>query len=313
MSSFKIIKKQKQSQKQVPSKQALPFRATSDVNHCSDPILHLQRTIGNQAVQRILRSRSGEPKVGLADTSTMEGRRRLVHGILSTRSMESSAIINRQKTGSDETSGNPQGSGNKPKDLKQISKDLCINETTDDTKARCQFSSAQLNMVRIIKEHALRTCTRSIAAINMPGNEDQVKRIARDYFNIHIKLTERTKRKFIGAIKAVADKLGNSAIECGTCQDKHCNSGAIAHVDEARTFLVVCPQFFNGEINKAYLTPRILIHEAGHLAQLDENTNLREEFYCFQGATKEEKCPVPDALHNVDAWSHFIEELAYTI
>lgn len=311
MKSF--ARKQKQSQKQVPLKLVLPFTATSAVHHCSDPILHLQRTIGNQAVQRMLRSRAGDLKAGLTDTSTMEGRRRLVHGILSTRLIGASAIINRQKTGPDETSGNQQGSGNKPKDLKQISKDLCVNESIDDTKAHCQFSSAQLNMVRIVKEHALRTCTRSIAAINMPGNEGQVKRIARDYFSIHIRLTERTKRKFISAIKAVADKLGNSAIECGTCQDRHCNSGAIAHVDEARTFLVVCPQFFNGEINKVYLTPRILIHEAAHLAQLDENTNLREEFYCFQGATKEEKCPVPDALHNVDAWSHFIEELAYTI
>jgi hypothetical protein len=38
------------------------------------------------------------------------------------------------------------------------------------------------------------------------------------------------------------------------------------------------------------------------------------EFYCSQAATKDEKCPVPDdALRNVGAWSHFIEELAFTL
>jgi hypothetical protein len=66
-------------------------------------------------------------------------------------------------------------------------------------------------------------------------------------------------------------------------------------------------------LNKVYLTPRFLIHEAAHLANLDESSTIREEFYCHQGATKEAKCPVVDAIHNVDAWSHFIEELAYTI
>jgi hypothetical protein len=233
---------------------------------------------------------------------------------LSTRSIgESPAVVSRQKTSPDETSGNQPGSDNKPKDRKQISKDLCINEPIDDTKARCQFSSGQLNMVRIIKEHSLRTCARAIAAINMPGNEGEVIKIAKDYFHLDIKLSEKTKRTFINAIKAVSDKLEHTAIICGTCQDEHCNGGAIAHVDEARTFLVLCPLFFNSEINKVYLTPRFLIHEAGHLARLDENASLREEFYCYQGATKEEKCPVVDAIHNVDAWSHFIEELASTI
>jgi hypothetical protein len=233
---------------------------------------------------------------------------------LSTRSIgKLPAVVSRQKTSPDETSGNQRGSESKPKDQKQISKDLCINEPIDDTKARCQFSSGQLNMVRIIKEYALRTCTRSIAAINMPGNEGEVIKIAKDYFNLDIKFSEKTKRTFINVIKAVSDKLEHSAIECGTCQDENCNRGAIAHADEARTSLVLCPQFFHSEINKVYLTPRFLIHEAGHLAGLDENASFREEFYCYQGATKEEKCPVVDAIHNVDAWSHFIEELAYTI
>ncbi|HWO03106.1 MAG TPA: DUF4157 domain-containing protein [Blastocatellia bacterium] len=240
--------------------------------------------------------------------------RALEEADLSTRSIaESPAVVSRKEAGPDETSGSERGSGNKPKDLKQISKDLCVNQPIDDTKAECQFSSAQLNMVRLIKEHALRTCTKSMAAINMHGNEGEVIRIAKDYFNVTIKLSAKTKRTLLNIIKTVSDKLEHSAIVCGTCQDKHCNGGAIAHVDEARTFLVLCPRFFNSELHKTYLTPRYLIHEAGHLAGIDKNTSLREEFYCDQGATKEEKCPVLDAIHNVDAWSHFIEELAYTI
>jgi hypothetical protein len=147
----------------------------------------------------------------------------------------------------------------------------------------------------------------------MPGNEERVKEIARDYFSIRIRLTDKTKQTFINAIKAVADRLEHSPIECGTCQDEYCNRGAIAHVDEARTLIVLCPQFFNSEIHKVELTPRYLIHEAAHLARLDEGASIREEFYCSMGATKEEKCPVVDAIHNVDAWSHFIEELAFTI
>ncbi len=231
---------------------------------------------------------------------------------LSTRSIgESPAVISRQKTSPDKTSGNQRGSENKTRDLKQILKDPCFGEPIDDTKARCQFSSGQLNMVRIIKEHALRTCARAIAAINMPGNEGEVIRIAKDYFHLNIKLSEKTKRTFINAIKAVSDKLEHSAIECGTCQDENCNRGLIAFA-EARTFLVLCPPFFHSEINKVYLTPRFLIHEAGHLAGL--NARTRDELYCTDlPATEEDKCPVVDAIHNVDAWSHFIEELAYTI
>lgn len=220
--------------------------------------------------------------------------------------------FSRISNSSSATPGDQRGPETKPLGEKE-KKALCINEPVDEAKARCQFTGSQLNMVSIIKDHALRTCTRSIAAVNMPGNEREVVKIAKDYFSLDIKLSEKTRNTLVGSIKNVRDKLEHSAIECGTCQDQRCNDGAIAHVDEARTFLTLCPQFFNSQLNKPYLTPRFMIHEAAHLAKLDADSNLREEFYCHQGATAEEKCPVVDAIHNVDAWSHFIEELAYTI
>jgi hypothetical protein len=164
--------------------------------------------------------------------------------------------------------------------------------------------------VRIVKEHAVRKCASAIRAINMPGNEDAVREIAEDYFHLNVKLTEKTKRTFIKSIKAVSDKLEHPIIECGTCQDEGCNRGFVAYAAE-KTSLVLCPPFFAGEINPVSSTPRFLIHEAGHLAGL--NTPTRDELYCSQEATREDKCPVVDAIHNVDAWSHFIEELSYTI
>jgi hypothetical protein len=149
----------------------------------------------------------------------------------------------------------------------------------------------------------------------MPGNEDEVIRIAKEYFHLNIKLSEKTKRTLINAIRAVSDKLEHTPIECRTCQDENCNlNNAIAFVDPGRTFLALCPQFFHSEIKKfaVYKTPRFLIHEAGHLAGL--NVHTRDELYCTdRPTTEEDKCPVVDAIHNVDAWSHFIEELAYTI
>jgi hypothetical protein len=81
---------------------------------------------------------------------------------------------------------------------------------------------------------------------------------------------------------------------------------------QCRTSLVLCPPFFMDEIYKVHVTPRYLIHEAGHLAGV--NKPSRDELYCHQGeVTKDDKCPVVDAFHNADAWAHFIEELSYTI
>jgi len=230
---------------------------------------------------------------------------------LSTRPVGlSTAVISRQKTSPEKTPGKQRGAGSKPRDIKKLLKDPCFGELVDDTKAQCQFSSKQSIMIRLVRESALRTCTRAIAAINMPGTEDRVKQIAKDYFHLNIKLSEKTKRALIKTIKAVSDKLKHAAIECRTCHDEGCNRGLIAFV-EARTVLALCPPFFDSEIHKVYSTPRYLIHEAGHLAGV--NTPTRDELYCHQEATKEDKCPVVDAIHNVDAWSHFIEDVASSI
>jgi hypothetical protein len=199
-------------------------------------------------------------------------------------------------------------------DLERAKKDTCVGQPVDAAKASCEFSAKQSQFVRIIRDHALRRCWRAIAAINMPGNDAQVIRAAKDYLGLSIKFSDQTKRALVKKVKGATDKLEQAPIACGTCQDKWCNGGAaIAHVDEAKTHIIVCPQIFNDEINKVYDMPRTLIHEAAHLAGLDQDSTVPVEMYCFEGRTKEEKCPVIDPIHNVDAWSYFIEELSFTI
>ena len=291
---------------------------------CEEEIEHRQ-VAGKEAVQEEELQAMPRPEMEneVARVNTLSGRsyhpaldeavlqKQSAQVRLSTRSVGATpAIISCQETSPEETSGKQRGAGSKPRDIKKLLKDPCFGERVDDTKAQCQFSSKQSIMTRLVEENALRACTGAISAINMPGNEERVKQIAKDYFHLDIKLSEKTKRTLIKTIKAISAKLEHAAIECRTCHDEGCNRGLIAFV-ESRTVLALCPPFFDSEIHKVYLTPRYLIHEAGHLAGV--NTPTRDELYCHQEATKEDKCPVVDAIHNVDAWSHFIEDVASSI
>ncbi len=208
---------------------------------------------------------------------------------LSTRSVGATpAVISRQDTSPEETAGKQRGAGGTPRDIKKLLKDPCFGERVDDTKAHCQFSSKQSIMIRLVKESALRACTGAIAAIGMPGNEERVKQIARDYFHLDIKLSEKTKRTLIKTIKSVSAALEHAAIECRTCHDEGCNRGLIAFV-ESRTVLALCPPFFDSDIHKVYLTPRYLIHEAGHLAGV--NTPTRDEMSLPPGGNEGRQVP----------------------
>lgn len=316
-----FAQRQHQPRHPAPSSSPRSSTATATPHEPRDVIVRLQRAMGNRAVQRMLQTHGEAFREGLIDTAATPDRqlvpydlaRLMERGKAQTGSVrDSPPAIMRQKSGPAKAGDEPKPEST-PVDREKMKKTMCVGEPIDDAQARCQFTAEQSSIVRIVREHAIRRCTGAISAINMPGNEDRVKQLARDYFNLNVKLSEKTKKAFIRGIQAVADKLGQAPIECGNCQDKHCNGNAIAHVDEARTFMVLCPLFFNSDMTKLPLAPRMLIHEAGHLANLDQNTSLNEEFYCFQAATKDEKCPLVDAIHNVDAWSHFIEELAFTI
>jgi hypothetical protein len=59
-----------QSQKPISSSLARPDMTTREPVHRVHPILHSQRAIGNQAVQRILQTAAEEPKAGLNGTAS---------------------------------------------------------------------------------------------------------------------------------------------------------------------------------------------------------------------------------------------------
>ncbi len=65
-----FAQKQNQPQKAVSSSLARSNMATPGSAHCEHPILHLQRTIGNQAVQWMLQTNAEESKAGLATTAS---------------------------------------------------------------------------------------------------------------------------------------------------------------------------------------------------------------------------------------------------
>lgn len=199
-------------------------------------------------------------------------------------------------------------------DRQRAKKDFCVGEAVDAARAQTAFTPAQAQILRVVRQAAVRVCSNAAVAVDMPGNESSVVRIARDYFGVTIRVSGQTRRALVRSIRSVEQALAQAPINAGTCQDEHCNGGAVAHVDEARTMMVLCPRFFNPELHPVAGTVRMLIHEAAHLAKLDANAEKPwMEMYCSEGADKTEKCPVPDAIHNVDAWSHFIDDLSATI
>jgi hypothetical protein len=199
-------------------------------------------------------------------------------------------------------------------DRQRAKKDFCVGETVDAARAQTVFTPAQSQILRVVRQAAVRVCSNAAVAVDMPGNEASVVRVARDYFGVTIRMSARTRRTLARSIRSVERALIEAPIHAGTCQDEHCNGGAVAHVDEARTMIVLCPRFFNPDLHPVATTVRMLIHEAAHLAKLDANAEKPWlETYCSEGASKTERCPVPDAIHNVDAWSHVIDDLAATV
>ena len=65
-----FAQKQNQPQRPVSSSLAQPHTAKPGLHHRSDLILHLQRTIGNQAVQGLLQAHAEELNAGLTGTAS---------------------------------------------------------------------------------------------------------------------------------------------------------------------------------------------------------------------------------------------------
>src|SRR5918999_1312641 len=66
-----FAQKPKATQQTTSAKSTIPGRAHFGQSHEVNPILHLQRTIGNQAVQRMLQTNAEELKAGLTGTASL--------------------------------------------------------------------------------------------------------------------------------------------------------------------------------------------------------------------------------------------------
>jgi hypothetical protein len=67
-----FAQEQNQPQKQLSSSLARSNTALLGPNHHANPLLHLQRTLGNQAVQRMLQTHAEEPEIGSISTAAIQ-------------------------------------------------------------------------------------------------------------------------------------------------------------------------------------------------------------------------------------------------
>ncbi|HVW65075.1 MAG TPA: hypothetical protein VHB01_08670 [Nitrosospira sp.] len=191
-----FTQKQAALRQPLPSSFSRPSPAAVASHEPRDLILRLQRAMGNQTVRRMLGSHAESPwsksagrRLVANDLAQLVGKSDIQGSFLA----KSPATVMRQQSGPANKGDDPRPES-KSADREKLTKALCVNEPIDDAHSRCQFTNEQSSMVRIIKEHALRRCARAISAINMPGNEDQVKKLARDYFNLDVKLSDKLKK-----------------------------------------------------------------------------------------------------------------------
>ena len=117
--------------------------------------------------------------------------------------------------------------------------------------------------------------------------------------------------KHVMMIRNVLDRLVlNKNLVAATCDEKQCNDGfhnAVAVTLDDWSAVLLCPFFF---VQPGRTLATTLLHEAGHMANIDVNFQPGKEQYCRGDDTIEcgNICPITgeDLLENVDAWMRFI-------
>jgi hypothetical protein len=115
-------------------------------------------------------------------------------------------------------------------------------------------------------------------------------------------------------IRRIRDVLGDLHLDgnllAGTCDEPDCNTGtknAVAVTLDDLSAVVLCPFYF---IQPARTLATTLLHEAGHMANIDVNWTPGNERYCRGDDTVDctNICPLSgeNLLENVDAWARFI-------
>jgi hypothetical protein len=187
----------------------------------------------------------------------------------------------------------------------------CFGVDVDPQHEKCEFKGKEEVVIRLAKEYAIRKCGSAILALDIMSAEE-LNGLAKTIFHVD----KAPPRKDIRTtIETVRTKLETTPIICKTCSDENCNKGGIfAYTPNDHSSLDICPLFFNNE--KLTETPRFILHEGCHLADVDINnflSKMHSEGYCKpeKGKSWENPCPDDnDNLTNADAWSYFIDRLS---
>jgi hypothetical protein len=198
-------------------------------------------------------------------------------------------------------------------DKETFMRENCIGVDIDPSKEKCFFKGKQEAVIRIAKDYAITKCSNAVFALQIIQQE-QLNFLSKLIFHVD----KAPPRDFIRTrINDVRTKLENIPIVCKTCFDENCNKGGImAYTPLDHTSIDICPLFFNDQ--KLTETPRYIIHEGCHLADIDKTNFLsraHNEGYCKSENGKfdywNNPCPEDnDNLTNADAWSFFIDRLS---
>lgn len=201
-------------------------------------------------------------------------------------------------------------------DKETFMRENCVGVQVDSSKSQCKFEGKQAIVFRLAKEHALRKCSSALRALDVMSVQE-IGGLSETIF--HLKKAP-PRKEIRSTIQNVRTKLEATPIFCKTCFDEHCNKGGImAYTPMDHSSMSICPLFFNDE--KLTETPRFLIHEGCHLADIDIANKFSQkglEEYCKteEGGSKywDNPCPVmSETLTNADAWSYFIERLSLRV
>lgn len=184
---------------------------------------------------------------------------------------------------------------------------FCLNDPDASRPRRRDFSSREFQRASF----ALRTAS-SIALEafrNLGRREPYHLRMATRTFGAGV-----TFDVLDNNVTRIRNALGNLQIGqnvwAGTCDEPDCNTGqknAVAVTLDDLSGVVLCPFFF---IQPARTLATTILHEAGHVANIDAHYTPGSERYCRNDDTIEcdNICPLSgeNLLENVDAWMRFI-------
>ncbi len=305
---------------------------SQSINSPFDHILFLQRTIGNQAVQRLFKTGVIQAKLKIGQPNDIYEKEadRIAEEVVRMPEPIAGADVSKQTRGVNIQNkiGNPilqrmaTPEGESPtgeteeaestlteEEAQQLSDALCIGITPGEGPTRCSFTDQQERRVRITKRWAWDLASR--AALALSSGDQYIVRLTQRIFHI----SNPNIPSMVRTLDQIRDALWDTPVECGTCADDTCNRvtrTSPAYVPDDLSGIVICPFFFVISLSQM---KRTFLHEVGHVVRIDDRPDYEHPPYCTESDAVECEDPcagLSDLLHNVDAWARFIECAAYS-